>query len=179
MTHALGVISLAGTGRGGSVAILPKAEPKTVLDAITRYRVTELFLAPTVIYRADGDTGSHRVGPLVPSLPALCRGADVHREAPACDRGYWPVMVECYGQVEAFCGSSFMCPEEHYSDGQVAPDSRLAACDRPYPLVNVEIHNGAGNRWRRANPGRSAWVHWPDIENGANVLLRTILAIAG
>lgn len=43
MTHAAGVFSLAATARGGTVVILPKGEPIAVLDAIERYRVTELF----------------------------------------------------------------------------------------------------------------------------------------
>jgi acyl-CoA synthetase (AMP-forming)/AMP-acid ligase II len=127
------------------VVILPKAEPRAILDAITRHRVTDLFLAPTVVYRlmetqgiSDRDLSSLRyllyaAAPM--STEKLRRAIEV----------FGPVMMECYGQVEAFCGISFMHPEEHFVDGRVAPESRLASCGRPYPLVNVEIHNGIGN----------------------------------
>jgi acyl-CoA synthetase (AMP-forming)/AMP-acid ligase II len=141
MTHASGIISLAATARGGTVVILPRAEPNAILDAIARYRVTELFLAPTVVYRlmetpgiAQHDLSSLRyllyaAAPM--STEKLRRAIDV----------FGPVMMELYGQVEAFAGISFLRPEEHFVDGRVAGDSHLASCGRPYPLITVEIHD--------------------------------------
>jgi acyl-CoA synthetase (AMP-forming)/AMP-acid ligase II len=144
MTHAAGVFSLAATARGGTVVILPKGEPNAVLDAIERHRVTELFLAPTVIYRlmeapgvADRDLSSLRFltcGAAPMSTEKLRRAIDM----------FGPVMAEGYGLVEAFAAISFMCPEEHLVDGKVAPDSRLASCGRPNPLINVEIQDADG-----------------------------------
>jgi acyl-CoA synthetase (AMP-forming)/AMP-acid ligase II len=55
---------------------------------------------------------------------------------------FGPVMMEGYGQAEACVGISFMRPEEHFVDGQVAPDSRLASCGRPYPMISLEIRDG-------------------------------------
>jgi acyl-CoA synthetase (AMP-forming)/AMP-acid ligase II len=142
MTHASGVFSLAATARGGEVVVLPKAEPGAVLDAIERHRVTELFLAPTAVYRlmevpglAQRDLASLRyllyaAAPM--STEKLRRAIDL----------FGPVLAECYGQTEAFAGISFLSPEEHFVDGRVAPDSRLASCGRPNPLISVEIHDG-------------------------------------
>ncbi|MFE5597698.1 class I adenylate-forming enzyme family protein [Streptomyces coelicoflavus] len=155
MTHAAGVFSLAATARGGTVVILPKGDPDAVLDAIERHRVTELFLAPTVIYRlmevpgvADRDLSSLRFltcGAAPMSTEKLRRAIDL----------FGPVMAEGYGLVEVFAAVSFMRPEEHLVDGRVAPDARLASCGRPNPLINVEIQDSDG---RPVPAGRSGEI---------------------
>jgi acyl-CoA synthetase (AMP-forming)/AMP-acid ligase II len=153
MTHAAGVFSLAATARGGTVVILPKGDPGAVLDAVERHRVTELFLAPTVIYRlmetpgvADRDFSSLRFltcGAAPMSTEKLRRAIDL----------FGPVMAEGYGLVEAFAAISFMRPEEHLVDGGVAPGSRLASCGRPNPLINVEIQDDQGRPVPTGVPG--------------------------
>ncbi|GGW41854.1 o-succinylbenzoate--CoA ligase [Streptomyces lucensis JCM 4490] len=141
MTHASGIFSLTTTARGGTVVVLPKGEPNAVLDAIERHRVTELFLAPTVIYRLMETPGIERRD--LSSLRYLVYGAapmSTGKLRRAIEL-FGPVLTEGYGQVEAFAGISFMRPEEHFADGQVAPDSRLASCGRPNPLITVEIRD--------------------------------------
>ncbi|GGV19724.1 o-succinylbenzoate--CoA ligase [Streptomyces filipinensis] len=155
MTHASGVISLAATARGGTVVLLPRADPEAIVDAIERYRVTELFLAPTVVYRLMETPGLARrdLSCLRYLLYAAApMSAEKLRRAIAL---FGPVMMECYGQVEAFAGVCFMRPEEHMADGRVAPDSRLASCGRPYPLVAVEIQDEEG---RAVPAGRSGEI---------------------
>jgi acyl-CoA synthetase (AMP-forming)/AMP-acid ligase II len=139
MTHAAGVLSMPASARGGTVVILERAERTHILDAIERHRVTELFLPPTVIYRLLDTPGIRRrnfgslrylmyaAAPM--SVEKLRRAIDV----------FGPVLMECYGQVEAFAAISYLRPEEHFVDGQVAPDSRLSSCGRPYPLISVAI----------------------------------------
>ncbi|APY84446.1 long-chain fatty acid--CoA ligase [Streptomyces alfalfae] len=146
LSHASGVISLAATARGGTVVFLPGAEPTAILDAIERHQVTELFLAPTVVYRlmetpglTERDLSSLRyllyaAAPM--SAEKLRRAIEL----------FGPVLMECYGQVEAFAGVSFMRPDEHFTDGSIAPDARLTSCGRPYPLVCVEIRDGEGQQ---------------------------------
>ncbi len=51
LTHAAGTISLAACAWGGTNVILGDTEPGTILAAIARYRVSLLFLPPTLIYR--------------------------------------------------------------------------------------------------------------------------------
>jgi len=139
MTHAAGMMSMPASARGGTVVILEKPERVAVLDAIERHQVTELFLPPTVIYRlldtpgvADRDFSSLRylmyaAAPM--SVEKLRRAIDV----------FGPVLMECYGQVEAFAAISYLRPEEHFVDGQIAPEARLSSCGRPYPLISVAI----------------------------------------
>jgi acyl-CoA synthetase (AMP-forming)/AMP-acid ligase II len=139
MTHAAGMMSMPASARGGTVVILEKPERTAVLDAIEQHRVTEFFLPPTVIYRLldtpgieERDFSSLRyvlyaAAPM--SVDKLRRALEV----------FGPVMMECYGQVEAFAAISYLRPEEHFVDGQVAPDARLSSCGRPYPLISVAI----------------------------------------
>lgn len=139
MTHTAGLLSLQATARGGTVVILPRATPEQLLPAIAEHRVTELFLPPTVVYRLldvlerhDSDTSSLRY---------LIYGAapmSVDRLRAGIER-LGPIFVQGYGQMEAVAAIAFLRPEEHLVDGQIAPDSRLSACGRPYPLVKVAI----------------------------------------
>lgn len=143
MTHASGLLSMPASARGGTVVILTKPEPAALLDAIERHRVTEVFLAPTVVYRLletpgieERDFSSLRyllyaAAPM--STEKLIRAIDV----------FGPVLMECYGQMEAPAAISFMRPKEHFVDGKLAPSDRLASCGRPYPLVTVEIRDDA------------------------------------
>ncbi|TYC66439.1 long-chain fatty acid--CoA ligase [Streptomyces sp. CB01881] len=144
MTHASGVFSLAATARGATVVILPKAEPAAVLDAVERHRVTELFLAPTVVYRLleAPEVTRHDLS----SLRYLVYAAapmSTEKLRLAIDL-FGPVMTEAYGLAEAFAGISFMRPEEHLVDGRPDP-ARLASCGRPNPLITVEIHDDDDN----------------------------------
>ncbi|MDE2074843.1 MAG: AMP-binding protein, partial [Alphaproteobacteria bacterium] len=51
MTHTAGLLSIPCTARGGTVVIVTRPDPMLLLSAIPKYRVTEFFLPPTVIYR--------------------------------------------------------------------------------------------------------------------------------
>jgi len=54
------------------------------------------------------------------------------------------VMMGGYGQTEAPTSISFLIPSEHFAEGRIASDERLASVGRPNPLVRVEIMNGQG-----------------------------------
>lgn len=143
LTHTAGMLSLPATARGGTVVVIERAEPQAVLKAIERHAVTELFLPPTVIYRLletpgldECDTSSLRYllyGAAPMSADKLTRALEI----------LGPVMTEVYGQVEAFAAISFMKPSEHYVEGRVREDARLTSCGRPYPLIRIEIRDGA------------------------------------
>ncbi len=63
---------------------------------------------------------------------------------------FGPVMTGGYGQTEAPASISYLRPEEHFVDGQLAPDERLSSVGRPNPLVRVghprrpQCRGGAG-----------------------------------
>lgn len=153
MTHTAGLLSLAATARGGTVVVLPKANPRAVLDAIEGYAVTDLFLPPTVIYRLLEVLKEQPRD--LSSLHYLIYGAapmSVEKLRQALT-AIGPVMMELYGQMEAPASVTFLRPDEHFVAGAIAPDSRLSSCGRPYPLVEVEIRDDDGQALPAGTPG--------------------------
>ena len=144
MTHTAGILSLPCTARGGTVVVVTKPDPALLLAAIPKHKVTELFLPPTVIYRLldipdlnqKVDFSSLRYflyGAAPMSVEKLRRAIEV----------FGPVMMGGYGQTEAPASISFLAPDAHFVDGELASDERLSSVGWPNPLVRVEILNDA------------------------------------
>ena len=144
MTHTAGVLSLPTTARGGTVVVVTKPDPTLMLAAIPKYRVTEFFLPPTVIYRLlDIPDLAKKVD--FSSLRYFMYGAapmsvEKLKQAIAV---FGPCMTGGYGQTEAPASISCLTPSEHFVDGQLASDERLSSVGRPNPLIRVEILNDA------------------------------------
>lgn len=144
MTHSTGLGSLACTAQGGTTIILKQIDPSGLCDAISRHRVTEVFLPPTVIYALLGAPDIHTRD--FSSLRYLQYGAapmsvEKLRQAIAI---FGPVMTEFYGQTECLGTIAIMRPQEHFTNGQIADDQRLASCGRTSPLIRVAIMDGTG-----------------------------------
>ncbi|GAA3146490.1 class I adenylate-forming enzyme family protein [Nonomuraea roseoviolacea] len=155
MTHTAGLFSLQTTARGGTVVIVPRATPESVLDAVERHGVTELFLPPTVVYRLLDTLERRSVD--TTSLRYLAYGAapmSTEKLRAGIDR-LGPIFLGGYGQMEAPAAISFLRPDEHLIDGEVAPDERLSSCGRPYPLVTVAILDEDG---AELAPGRTGEI---------------------
>ncbi|WP_217181074.1 class I adenylate-forming enzyme family protein [Streptomyces sp. AC495_CC817] len=144
LTHTAGLLSLQTSVRGGTVVLLARADPASVVDAIERFRVTDLFLPPTAIYRMlDWLEGQSRD---FSSLRYLAHGAapmSVEKLKRAIDV-FGPVLMCGYGQTEAFAAISFATPDDRFVDGRLAPDERLNSCGRPGPLLSLEIRDDEG-----------------------------------
>ncbi len=144
MTHSAGLVSIPCTARGGTVVILARPDPASLIDAVARHRVTEFFLPPTVIYRllevpgiADADFSSLKY------LVYAAAPMSVEKLKKAIET-FGPVMTCGYGQSEAPAAISFMRPDELVVDGKLASDDRLASVGRPSPLIRVEILDDDG-----------------------------------
>jgi acyl-CoA synthetase (AMP-forming)/AMP-acid ligase II len=144
MTHTAGLLSIPCTARGGTVVVVTKPDPALLLGAIPKYKVTELFLPPTVIYR-------------LLEIPDLGRKVDfsslkyfMYGAAPmSVDKlkqaiqVIGPVMMGGYGQTEAPAAIAYLPPDAHFAGGGIAPDERLSSVGHPNPLIRVEIMNDA------------------------------------
>lgn len=139
LTHASGIMTLVTSVRAGAVVILPRLEPGPLLDAIEKYRITELYLPPTVIYvlldlpgvnQRDYSSLRYFIYAAAPMSTEKLRRAI---------KTFGPVMMQGYGQTEAPGTISYLAPEEHFINGEIAPDSRLSSCGRSYPLVRCAI----------------------------------------
>jgi acyl-CoA synthetase (AMP-forming)/AMP-acid ligase II len=144
MTHTAGLLSVPCTARGGTVVVVTKPDPALLLAAIPKYRVTEFFLPPTVIYRLlDIPDLGRKVE--FSSLKYFMYGAapmSVEKLKQAIDV-IGPVMMGGYGQTEAPASIAYLRPDEHLGDSGLAPDERLASVGRPNALIRVEIMDDA------------------------------------
>ncbi len=123
---------------------MTKPDPALLLGAIPKYRVTELFLPPTVIYRLlDIPDLGKKVD--FSSLKYFMYGAapmSVEKLKQAIEV-IGPVMMGGYGQTEAPASIAYLPPDEHFVNGKLASDERLSSVGRPNPLIRVEIMNDA------------------------------------
>ena len=156
MTHTAGLLSVPCTARGGTVVVVTRPDPAVLLGAIARYRVTELFLPPTVIYRLlDVPDLGRKVD--FSSLKYLMYGAapmSVDKLKQAIEV-IGPVLMGGYGQTEAPAAIAYLRPDEHFEQGRLAPDERLASVGRPNPLIRVEIMDDAN---RILGPGETGEI---------------------
>ncbi|MFM2370314.1 MAG: long-chain fatty-acid-CoA ligase [Pseudomonadota bacterium] len=139
MTHTAGFLSLSATARGGTIIIMTRPDPASLLDMMEKHRVTELFLPPTVIYRLLEMPGVR--DRKLPGLRYFNYGAapmSIDKLRLALDI-FGPVMHQGYGQTEAPGSIAFMRPGHHYRDGQIADDNRLSACGLPSVLNATAI----------------------------------------
>jgi acyl-CoA synthetase (AMP-forming)/AMP-acid ligase II len=140
MTHTAGLLSLPCTARGGSVVVVTSPDPAVLLAAISKYRVTEMFLPPTVIYRLlDIPQLKQKVD--FSSLKYFMYGAapmSVEKLKQAIEV-IGPVMMGGYGQTECPASIAYLPPDEHFVDGRIASDARLSSVGRPNPLIRTEI----------------------------------------
>jgi fatty-acyl-CoA synthase len=144
LTHAAGVLCLPVMALGGRVVIMPKPELDSFLALVERYRVTHVFLPPTLIYMLLSHPKLAQTD--MKSLQCFWYGAapmSPARLEEALTR-IGPVMAQLFGQTEAPMMISTMAPKDHFNaDGSVARH-RLASAGRPSPLTQLAIMGEQG-----------------------------------
>lgn len=133
LTHPEGMLSLPCTAQGGTVVVVTTPDAASVLDAVARHGVTELFMPTPVISRlleflrgGRPDVASlryllYRSGSM--SAAVLGRAVDA----------FGPVMAGIYGGADAWAPIAFLAPGEHAADG------RATSVGRPGPLASVAV----------------------------------------
>jgi len=144
MTHSAGLIGCLHFARGGTNAIMNKAAPDLICDAIEKYGVTHLFLPPTVVYmmlalqdvrERDYSALQHLiVGAAPTSLEKLKEAISV----------FGPVMTEAFGQSEAPAAITAKAPWDYIDKDGTINERRLASIGRPCVNNIVAILNDAG-----------------------------------
>jgi len=145
MTHGAGLLALWMLAAGGTLAVLPGAQPRAVMAAIERYRVSILFLPPTVIYMmlADPEVRSYDYSSLrYLYYSAAPMAVDKLKEAL---RLFGPVLIQFYGQSETPACCTLLAPEDHVLDGDARQERRLASAGRVLPYVELAIMDDDGN----------------------------------
>lgn len=145
MTHAGGIAAFPVFALGGSIHLLPRAEPGEILASIRSEGITTTFLPPTTIYVLLSHPGLR--GADLSSLRYLIFGsAPMSREKllEAID-AFGSVMTQLYGQTEASMVLTCMRPEDYASALSPGGDRRrLLSCGRAGPFARVEIMDDAG-----------------------------------
>ena len=143
MTHAAGPLALASMALAGTVVVLPKFEPETVLDAIERHRVTYMFLPPTAIYMllSHPDVRQRDFSSLeYISYAGAPMSLDRLKEAISV---FGNVMNASFGQTETPMCVTAMPPHQHLdATGELA---HPGSCGQANLLSRVEIMDDDGN----------------------------------
>jgi acyl-CoA synthetase (AMP-forming)/AMP-acid ligase II len=153
MTHTAGFLTIPASARGGTVVVLTKPDPGSLLSCVEQHRVTEFFLPPTVIYRLLEMPGIRQRD--FSSLRYLMYGAapmsiEKLKQALAL---FGPVMLQGYGQTEAPGAIAALRPGDHYVNGKIAPDERLTACGLPSVLNALAIMDDEGHSLSSGSSG--------------------------
>jgi acyl-CoA synthetase (AMP-forming)/AMP-acid ligase II len=154
MTHAAGILTFMLTPRGPTNVVLDKAEPLEIMQAIEQYRVTHLFLPPTVLYAMlahprvrefDYSSLTHFLIAASPVAPdKLAEAVEV----------FGPCMCQCYGQVEAPMLITYLPPSELAASARdPGLRHRLKSCGRPCSLSVMGIMDDDGRLLPRGERG--------------------------
>jgi len=161
LSHAAGGFVTPVLTRGGSVVVLPKFDPGEVLATIERYRITSVFLVPSMIY-ALLDHPAFAAADLS-SLQTVFYGASPMSPVRLQEaiRKLGPVFFQFYGQAEAPQSVCVLRKEEHDPDDL----ARLASCGRPVPWLHVALLDEECRPVQRGEPGEIC-VRGPLVMNG-------------
>ena len=153
ITHAAGLAALWLFPIGATNVILPRPDPEAIMSAIDRYKVTTLFLPPTVIYMILAHPQLNEFD--YSSLKYLIYGAapmsvDKLKQAVSV---FGPVLTQLYGQAEAPMMCTVMSPSEHIRWLETGHEKRLASCGRPCLLTDLAIMSESGTLLGPDEPG--------------------------
>ncbi|GAC1381445.1 MAG: long-chain fatty acid--CoA ligase [Marmoricola sp.] len=165
LSHQSGLLLIPGMFRGAQSLIHPGFDPKAVLDAIERDKVTHLLVAPAVINALvslpdikDRDLSSLRTiyysgAPIAPSL--LRVAIDV----------FGAIFMQGYGSTEGGAMyNSIMYPNEHVEALKSNPQ-RLASAGRAALYFDIKVADDDGNEVPLGEMGE-LWVRGDAVSVG-------------
>lgn len=153
MTHAAGIMACFHFARGGCNIIMTTTRPPAVIDALEKYRITHLFLPPTLLYMllAEPDVRDRDFSALRHlSIAAAPTSPEKLKEAIAV---FGPVLSEFYGQAEAPATVCLKAPWDYIRPDGSLDERRLCSVGRPGIWNMVAIMDGEGNEVPRGSPG--------------------------
>jgi len=145
VTHAAGLMIPAVYARGGATVILPGFDPKDVLEAIEREKITHMYLPPTAIYALLDypELDKYDTSSLV---EFYCGASPIAPERfRQAVQVFGPCMAEMYGQSETLFPTLAKTSADYLDgDGNFREDV-LMSTGRPIHYCWVEIMDDDGN----------------------------------
>lgn len=146
ITHAGGIVAQATLAMGGRVVMMPVPDLGKLLQAIETYKVSLLFLPPTVIYtlmnhprcrETDFSSLRYLMAAAAPFAP---------EKIAAAHAVFGPVVCQSFGQTESGFPLTFMSPADvNAALADPALASRLKSVGQPTPNVaGIEIVDDTG-----------------------------------
>ena len=165
MTHVGGRAVLGSMPAGAKAIVMDKVDPQVILSTIQEKGVTDFFLPPTGIYSlldqpnvGDFDFSSLRCigyGSAPVSTERLKEALGV----------FGPVMRNGFGQTECPMFIAALAQEDHFVDGEIAPDSRLRSVGKATVISELGITDDDGN-FLPANERGEIVVRGPMVSEG-------------
>jgi acyl-CoA synthetase (AMP-forming)/AMP-acid ligase II len=153
MTHSAGILGCMHFARGGTNVIARKVEPGAILSDIQTYKVTHLFLPPTVLYMmlAHPDVKKYDYSSLQHFLIAAAPSSlEKVKEAIGV---FGPVMSECFGQAECPAAITMKAPWDYLGPNGEIDEARLQSVGRPAVFNTVAILDDEGCELPRGEMG--------------------------
>jgi len=141
ITHGSGLALFHHLARGSASAFpaTRSFDPPRIFEAIERYRVTTMFLVPTMINLLLASPERTRYD--LSSLKTIFYGgAPMYVEQlTEALRAFGPIFVQIFGQGEAPMTCTSLPKSAHVTDGDPVKLRRLASAGRAAPAVQVRI----------------------------------------
>lgn len=153
MTHSAGLTAMMHFARGGMTVIMSKTAPELIAEAMEKYRITHLFLPPTLVYVLLALPGIRSrdfralqhvlVGAAPSSIEKLKEAIEV----------FGPVMSEAFGQTESPGTIAAKAPWDYLDSQGNVIESRLQSVGRPCVHNQVTLLDNDGNPVALGEPG--------------------------
>ena len=141
ITHGSGISIFHHIARGAASAFpaTRSFEPRKIFEAIQRYRVTTMFLAPTMIHMLT-TSGAHQDYDLSSLHTVFYGGGPMYVEQQqAAVRMFGPIFCQLFGQGEAPMLCTTLPKEEHLAADDPVKQRRLASAGRETTAVRVRV----------------------------------------
>jgi len=139
MTHVGGRVAVASMISGSCLLVHEGFDTRDVLEAIQEEQVTDIFLPPTAIYSMLEEPALEEFDRS--SLRTILYGSapiSIEKLKQAL-RVFGPVMRSAYGQTECPTFITELTPEDHFIDGELAPDEKLRSVGHATALSEIAI----------------------------------------
>ena len=155
ITHGSGTAIFHHIARGAASAFPASRafEPRRIFEAIQRYRVTTMFLAPTMIHMLT-TSGAHADYDLSSLHTIFYGGGPMYVEQQqAAVRTFGPIFVQLFGQGEAPMLCTSLRKDEHLAGDDPVRRRRLASAGRETTAVRVRVVDDADRDVPPGTPG--------------------------